>query len=192
MRCGSKVKAIRTSEKVSAFGIVGRWQDKLIYRDGKVVILPKLSFNWGCNQIQNTFRTLLACWTRAEPGYSRIGFLGIGSGLPGWDSTPPVQSYDQVLLESEYYRLTIPQGDVIFIDPLSGSPSGSPTNKVEITVNIGYSEANGTMREFGLFGGTATSSLDSGEMVNWIVHERIDKTSGFEIQRKIRIEFVKI
>jgi hypothetical protein len=116
--------------------------------------------------------------------------MGIGTGLPGWDTTPPVQSYDQSTLEAEYYRLTIPQGEIIFIDPITGSPAGSPTNKLEITVIIGYSAANGTMREFGLFGGTATSTLDTGEMVNWIVHDRIDKTSGFEIQRKVRIEFV--
>lgn len=170
--------------------IVGRWQDVYRYSNGRVAPGRAGEFVWGFNQIQNSFRTLLACWAREESGYGRIGFMGIGTGLPGWDTTPPVQSYDQSTLEAEYYRLTIPQGEIIFIDPITGSPAGSPTNKLEITVIIGYSAANGTMREFGLFGGTATSTLDTGEMVNWIVHDRIDKTSGFEIQRKVRIEFV--
>lgn len=179
-----------SNEKIERGFIVGRWQDTLRYRDGKIKLLPEGEFSWGFNQIQNTFRTLLACWCRAESGYDRIGFMGIGSGLAGWDTTPPTQDYDQAILTSEYYRMTIPQGDIVFIDPSTGSPSGSPTSKLEITVNMGYSDANGTMREFGLFGGTAISALDSGEMVNWIVHDRIDKTSGFEIQRKVRIEFV--
>lgn len=170
--------------------IVGRWKDVLTYRDGTKKELPEATFEWGWNQIQNTFRTLLACWSRGESGYGRIGYMGIGTGLVGWDTIPPVQSFDEVGLESEYYRMTIPQGDIIYIDSSSGDPSGTPTNKIEVTVNIGYGDANGVMREFGLFGGTATSALDSGEMVNWIVHDRIDKTSGFEIQRKVRIEFV--
>lgn len=172
--------------------IVGRWHDEIRHSDGTIEHGPDGKFEWGWNQIQNTFRTLLACWSRAEPGYDRIGFMGIGTGLIGWDTVPPTQSFDQTILESEYYRMTIPQGDIIFIDPVTGDPSVTPTNKLEITVNIGYSDANGTMREFGLFGGTATSSLDSGEIVNWIVHDRIDKTSGFEIQRKVRIEFVTV
>jgi len=169
--------------------VVGRWQDVLTYRNGDRKILPEGSFEWGWNQIQNVFKKLLACWCRAESGYGRINFLGIGEGLPGWDSVPPVQGYDQVTLTHEYCRLEIPQGNIVFIDS-DNLPTGYPTNKLEVTVNIGYDDANGTMREFGLFGGTATSALDSGEIVNWIVHDRIDKTSGFEIQRKVRIEFV--
>jgi len=186
------MKRIIETERVDRAFAIGRWQDVFMYRDGTKKILPEGEFEWGFNQIQNAFRTLLACWCRSESGYLRIGFMGIGTGLVGWDTTPPTQSYDQATLEAEYYRLTIPQGDIVFIDPVSGTPTGYPTNKIEITVNIGYSEANGTMREFGLFGGTATSALDSGEIVNWIVHDRIDKTSGFEIQRKVRIEFVTV
>lgn len=178
------------NERVGKAFVIGRWQDVLTYKDGSKKVLPEKKFEWGWNQIQNIFRTLLACWCRAESGYGRIGFMGIGTGLPGWDTTPPTQSYDQTTLQAEYYRLTIPQGDILFVDPISSDPTGYPTNKLEITVNIGSGDANGTMREFGLFGGTATSTLDSGEIVNWIVHDRIDKTSGFDIQRKVRIEFV--
>jgi hypothetical protein len=171
--------------------VVGRWQDVFSYIDGYSERRPINEFEWGFNQIQNSFRKLLAAWSRAELGYSRIGYMGIGSGLSSWDTTPPTQSYDQSTLETEYYRMTVPQGDIVFIDPISGDPTGGVvSNKLEITVNIGTSDANGDMREFGLFGGTATSALDSGEMVNWIVHDLISKDSGFEIQRKIRLEFV--
>lgn len=170
--------------------IQGRWQDRFRYLDDSIEYRPANEFVWGHNQIQNTFRTLLACWARAESGYDRIGYLGIGTGLPGWDTTPPTLGYDQATLQAEYYRMTIPQGNIIFIDPITGVPAGTPTNKLEISVTIGYADANGTMREFGLFGGDATSTLNSGQMVNWISHARIDKTSGFEIQRTIRLEFV--
>ena len=78
--------------------------------------------------------------------------------------------------------------------PITNLPTGGvPSSKLEITVNILSGEANGlSLREFGLFGGTATIAFDSGEMVNWIVHSRIDKDSSLEISRVIRIEFVTL
>jgi hypothetical protein len=94
-------------------------------------------------------------------------------------------------LTTEYFRKAVPQVDLVYIDPVTNVPTGgTPSSKLEITVTILTTEAAGTMREFGLFGGTATSTLDSGEIVNWIVHSKIEKDSSFEIERKIRLEFV--
>jgi hypothetical protein len=172
--------------------IIGRWQDTFKYTDGRMVVRPEQYVEWEFNQIQNSFLSLLAAWCRAESGYARIGFMGIGSGLVGWDTTPPSKPYSQSQLTTEYYRLTIPQGDIVFIDPSTNVPTGgTPSSKIEVTVSIGTGDANGTMREFGLFGGQATSSLDSGSMVNWVIHDRIDKDASFELQRKVRIEFVE-
>lgn len=170
--------------------VVGRWFDLLKHPDGSTEPGEHGEFEWGKNQIQNVFATLLATWLRAEAGYDRIGFMGIGSGLVSWDTTPPAQPYSDTTLTTEYFRKAIPQVDIVYIDPITDIPTGgTPSSKVEITVDLLSAEANGTMREFGLFGGTATVALDSGEIVNWIVHSRIDKDSSLEIQRKVRIEF---
>lgn len=171
--------------------IIGKWHDKVRKVDSDKW-RPGLTgeFEWKPNQIQNVFATLLASWCRGESGYDRIGYVGIGSGLVSWDTTPPSQPYSQTTLITEYFRKAIAQVDIVFIDPVTNLPTGgTPSSKIEITFTLDSSDANGTMREFGLFGGTATSILDSGEIVNWIVHSRIVKDSSLVIQRKVRIEF---
>lgn len=173
--------------------IIGRWFDTHKYEDGRVEPGQHGEFEWGWNQIQNSFATLLAAWCRGEAGYDRITFVGIGSGNVSWDTTPPTQSYSDTTLTTEYFRKAVTQANIVYIDPVTNLPTGgTPSSKIEITVTLLTSEANGAMREFGLFGGTATSTLDSGQMVNWIVHSRIDKDSSLEIERKIRLEFVTL
>lgn len=171
--------------------VVGRWKDRIRQVNGPWEEGQEGQFEWDFNQIQNSFASLLASWCRAEAGYDRIGFMGIGSGAAGWDSVPPTQLYSQTILTAEYFRKAISQVSIVFIDPITNiSTGGVPSSKIELTVLLASGEANGTLREFGLFGGTATVSLDSGEMVNWVVHSRIDKDSSIEIERKVRIEFV--
>ena len=170
--------------------VVGRWFDTFRYADGTVEAGPHGEFDWGWNQIQNSFASLLSAWCRGETGYDRINYMGIGSGLVAWDTTPPTQSYSQTTLTTEYFRKAVQQTDIVYIDPITNLPTGgTPSPKIEISVTLLSAEANGTLREFGLFGGTATSTLDSGEMVNWIVHPRIDKDSSLEIDRRVRLEF---
>lgn len=176
-------------------GIRGMWHDTYRYLDGREEYAGG-QFDWKPNQIQNSLATLLAVWSRQEPSdipfFGRIGFMALGTGLVAWDTTPPAQPFSQSTLETEAFRKAISQGSIIFIDPITNVPTGgTPSPKIEITVNITNAEANGlSLREFGLFGGTATIAFDSGEMVNWVVHQRIDKDSSFEIDRIIRLEYV--
>jgi hypothetical protein len=175
-------------EKVP-FKVVGRWFDKYIYPDGREEFGEHGEFEWGYNQIQNTCAVLLASLLKGEAGYNYMNYFGVGSGDVSWDTTPPTKSYDQTTLENEYFRKSVLTTDIVYLDPLTDLVSGTPTSKIEVTVTLAAGEATGTLREFGLFGGTATATLDSGEMVNWISHARIDKDSALQIQRKVRIEF---
>jgi len=173
--------------KVPQVEIHGEWQDTIRYKDGSVKIKKG---PLKPNQIQNSFSDLLTAWCKGEAGYGRIAYIGIGEGLSSWDSATPPQPYSQTTLETEYFRKAIGLADIVWIDPSTNLPTGgTPSSKIEIAVLIGTSEGNGTMREFGLFGGQATATLDSGEMVNWVVHDRIDKDTSLEIERIIRIEF---
>lgn len=116
--------------------------------------------------------------------------MAVGSGITAWDTTPPTKAYSQAALTTEYFRKAVAQTDIVYIDPSTDlSTGGVVSSKLEITVTLGTSEANGILREFGMFGGDATSTTDSGQMVNWISHSRIDKDSSLEIERKIRFEF---
>ena len=173
--------------------IVGRWFDTYKYADGRTEPGEQGEFEWGWNQIQNSFATLLAAWCRGEATYDRITYFAVGSGLVAWDTTPPTKPYSDTTLTTEYFRKAVAQTDIVYLDPATDIPTGgTPDSKIEITVTLLTSEANGTLREFGLFGGTASGTTDSGQMVNWITHSKIDKDSSLEIERKIRIEFVTL
>lgn len=171
--------------------VSGKWWDTLRYSDGRVVDGPEGSILWPSNQIQDMMASLLACLVKGEAGYSRIGFMGIGHGLVGWDTIPPTLDPTDTTLEDEFFRKTIDLTDIYFIDPATNLPVGPGviTPKIEINITLLAAEANGTLREFGLFGGTATAALDSGEIVNWVSHSRIDKDVTLEIQRRVRILF---
>lgn len=170
--------------------ISGKWQDTIIHSDGRREVGVNGSINWNSNQIQNTFASLLAAWARGEAGYNHITYLAIGHGDASWDITPPTLNASDTTLNDEYFRKAIIPADIYFIDPTTNLPTGgTPSPKLEIVVTLQTTEANGVMREFGLFGGTATATLDSGEMVNWVYHSRIDKDSSIEIERRIRLLF---
>jgi hypothetical protein len=170
--------------------IIGRWFDTIHRKDGSVEAGEQGMFEWGFNQIQDVFSTLLAALCKGEAGYSRISYMGIGSGLVGWDTTAPTKSLQATSLTTEFFRKAVAPADMIFIDPTTDlDTGGTPSPKMEITVTLDYADAIGALREFGLFGGTATTSLNSGQMVNWISHGRIDKDGSMQIVRKVRLEF---
>jgi len=73
--------------------IIGRWFDTLKYTDGTVALGEHGEFEWGWNQIQNSFAALLAAWCRGETGYDPINYMGVGSGLTAWDTTPPTKAF---------------------------------------------------------------------------------------------------
>jgi hypothetical protein len=65
------------------------------------------------------------------------------------------------------YRKVILPADISFITP-SDVITATPTNRLEIKVKFGVDEANGYLREFGIFGGKGAvlGTLGSGYMVN--------------------------
>jgi hypothetical protein len=172
--------------------VSGKWFDRILRKDGSVEFGQHGEFKWDSNQIQNTFMSLLAGFCIQEATFSAgINVLGVGHGDVAWDSTPPTLSHSDTTLLDEFFRKELTEGtDSYFINPGTNAPSVTPTNKIEMTVLLDYAEANGALREFGLFGGDALpGTLDSGQMVNWVRHARIDKDSSMAIERKIRILF---
>lgn len=171
--------------------VSGKWFDKIMRKDGSIEFGQHGEFEWDSNQIQNTFMTLLAGWCIQEATIADgITYLAVGHGLVGWDSAAPTLSHSDTTLEAEYFRSAISPGtDSYFIDPGTNLVSLTPTNKIELVVLIDYADAIGALREFGLFGGDASATTDSGHMVNWIHHARVDKDITMAIERKVRILF---
>lgn len=168
----------------------GEWRDRIYDTNGTLLE----DTGWHSNQLQDTNATLLAMLFRellqgspavdAGPQY-----LAIGRGLSSWDLSPPTLSRSDTTLEDEFFRKEIQAADITYIDPVTKAPSGSPTRAVEIEVTMTTSEANDTWREFGFFGGNATATLDSGYMINWVSHSRIDKDNTMTVIRTCRFIF---
>lgn len=184
--------------EVTYFGMIGMWQD--IYRgvDGKEIGRTE----WQYNQIQNDASAVVAGLLSragqrvpfdAPQVFEGCLYLAIGQGQVSWDSTPPVQDRADTTLDTEYFRKAINPLSMAFLDA-DDSPTfpvvAGPSRMFSVNMIIELGEANGTLREFGLFAGQATAALDSGLIVNWVVHPRLDKLAGvndFVIDRTIKI-----
>lgn len=183
------------------YRIIGEWYDKWTnVETGEEVC------NSGRNQIQNDCGKVFTEKLRrvtGESGSLGIQYLACGSGESGWDVTPPTQSYSQSTLTTEFYRQAVVYhfgGEIpywitefYFIDPITFIPTGgTPSRAVEAEIVIDAGDATGMHREFGLFGGsTATSSADTGYMVNWVVIDAHDKLVAEELTRTIRLFIVE-
>lgn len=163
----------------------GFWQDTYCYLNGEQVEQP-----WARNQVQFDWSTLVAELLRS----TRIGtsalvggasFIAVGEGDEAWDLSTPTKSRSQVTLESELWRGPI-NGvtEVFFCDPDTFVVSGTPTRALRFELTIPL-EVVGDLREFALFGGSATATTDSGRMLNWVSHTLVEKNVTFTIQRTI-------
>lgn len=175
--------------------VSGTWRDEYIYADGRVE-----QGEWTPNQIQNGAAMVAAgLFGRvgeipphdAPVAFTGISYIAVGSGDVTWDAVAPVQDKADTTLTAEYFRKAIPAADMQFVDVAAPhNPSATPTRAIEITMTFDPAEANGAMREFGLFGGDADGVTDSGQIINWVVHPLINKDATLTINRTIRITFL--
>lgn len=161
------------------------WRDHIQYTDDREDVWT----DWKPNQIKNVFVALLAALLKGHAGYAGISYFAVGEGLVAWDATPPTLVKTATTLETETYREVVTGStDIAYLDALGGSVVGGPTRFIRITVVLGTADANGDLREWGLFGGTATATLDSGEIIDQVSHALIVKDSAMIITRTIEFE----
>lgn len=150
---------------------------------------------WSKNQVQDEWGVIvsrLLAGSLSGSGSPTNGFLylAVGEGSSSWDVTPPVKSRTATQLQSEIDRILINQEtDIAYLDPDDETVSASPTRMLEFTVLVDYARANGSLREFGLVCGDATSSANTGTLFNWISHNVRVKTASSQLQIKVRIKF---
>ena len=157
--------------------------DKITYPDGRVEVRNYV------NTVVDDCSRLIASLMKGQAGYKGITYWAVGSGAGTWDNAnPPAPAVGDTKLLNETFRKAINASDITFLDS-SGNPTTSVTNKLQIKVTFTETEANGELREFGLFGGNASSTKNSGIMINRKTHGLIYKTSGMTLERTIRIVF---
>lgn len=114
-----------------------------------------------------------------------IQYWAVGSGSSSWDSTPVNPTLSEVKLTNEIGRKAITSNDIKYVNPTTFEESSAPTNCIMIHCVFYEDEGIGAWREFGIFGGNATTTKDSGYMIDKKHHALVNKTSEMVIDRKI-------
>lgn len=153
--------------------------DRIHYGDGHV------EERVGHNLVVNSFLSLVMSLLKGQNGYGGVKYWAVGSGASSWDANMPNPESSATRLTSELGRKAITANDIKFLDA-DFNESPSPTNILQITVTFDSSDCNGVWREFGIFGGNASSSLNSGFMINKRHHAVITKTEEMTIERIMR------
>jgi hypothetical protein len=131
---------------------------------------------------------LVAALLRGERSVSGIRFCAVGSGADAWDTARP-PTPDSTRLVREVTRVPIAPADIQYVDA-TGTVATTPTHRLELEVTVMASQGPLRLREFALFGGeSATSAPDSGRMINYVIHPRIDLAAGKSLTRTIRLSF---
>lgn len=170
----------------------GQWKDDITLLDpvtGEAV--KEIPGHWRPNQIQDNSAIVVAAGLRRAgevTSMNALSFMAVGEGQASWDTVPPAQPKADTTLDTEVFRKAIAAADMVFVDALGGSVVTGPTRFIRVVVVFGQSEANGTLREFGMFGGDATVTLDSGQIFNWVVTSRVDKDTNMIITRTVDVE----
>lgn len=165
----------------------GIYHDEVTGADG-----VRRSRGWRHNAIVESCNRLLASLMRGEEGVEGILFWAVGTGDPAWDGAPPSPSPAATTLHDERARLALAPAQIEFIDA-NGDPSAAPTARLRITAEFLGDELAPegfvSLREFGVFGGDATAAADTGQMVDYAIHPRIDLSPGVVLRRTLHLSF---
>ena len=159
--------------------MTGEIIDIIHYADGRV------EERVGHNLVVNSFLSLVMSLLKQQSGYKGIQYWAVGSGASSWDSSMPNPELTATKLTAELGRVAISTSEIKFLTP-EYEESPTPTNILQISHTFGPTDCNGVWREFGIFGGNATSAKDSGVMINKRHHAVITKTEEMTIERIMR------
>lgn len=169
-------------KRLTGGSVIGEFTDTITYSDGTKETRE------GHNLIVNGIGNLIACLFKKQSGYTGLTYWAIGSGQDAWDDSSVNPLVTDTRLEHEIFRKALDSDDITFINE-HGEPVQEVTNRIAITLTFATNEANGKWREFAIFGGNATSSPNTGIMINHKIHKILTKEDSMTIERQIRFTF---
>lgn len=154
--------------------------DTIYHKDGRVEVIER-DHNLVVSSVLPLILSLLK-----NDAVSGIQYWAVGNGSSSWDMNMPEPTLEEVKLTNEIGRKAVTADSIKFVDN-NFNESSTPTNIVEITVTFDSNECNGNWREFGLFGGNAEATANTGTMINKKHHALLPKTSDMVVERKLRL-----
>lgn len=175
----SKIFIPSVQESAYKLHMIGEHTDIIHYSDGSIIKLK------GHNIVVSSFIPLVLRLLKKEENIEGIQYWAVGSGASSWDSTLPLPSASATQLTNEIGRVAISSSEITFLDSRFDEVD-YPTNIIQVKHLFGVNDCNGTWREFGLFGGNATSTANSGILIDKRHHSVITKTSDMTVERILR------
>lgn len=173
------------NEVTGGHSFKGEVFDTIYHTDGTIEKRER-SFNIVVNDISRLISALIKHHNGHNEGNL---YWALGTGQDTWDDTPYTPLDTNTKLTNEVFRKAILPEQRTFVDE-NGEPTSEVTNRLQLNIVIESTEANGnSLREFGIFGGNASETKDSGIMINHKSHARIDKVEGMKIERSVRFTF---
>ena len=161
----------------TSFSVEGRFIDIAHYQRGRSEVIRE-----GHNIVTDAG---LGMVTGALAGWNGgIAFWRIGTGDPAWDTSPVEPGPDATALFAPI--LTKPV-TISFWDRANNRFSQTPTDTLDVRILLLAEEANAPLREFGLLGAAPELIL-----FNYVIHERIEKSVNFNLERILRITIRRI
>ena len=141
---------------------------------------------WIPNIIVDSISTLLGALFSGETGYTGIQYVVVGSGDADWDvNGTPDPGESQTVMDSEIARVA---ASIVYLDA-ANAETASVTGRLAITGTFGPNDGNGDWREWGLAGGNATATQDTGLLIDYQTHDIVSKTTNDTILRRVRLSF---
>ena len=165
--------------------IGGRYQDTIIDYRG-----VRRQFPWRSNLVVRGGYELVAALSKRDPRFSGILWWAVGTGDPAWDADLPRPDRDDRNLTDELARFPIDAEHMMFLDN-HGAPVASPTPTIQVRGGFAAERLGPgvVLREFGLFGGTATDAPNSGTLVNRVIHPPLALARGELLERRVQLTF---
>lgn len=162
-------------KKTMTISLNGIFKDLLYTYEGELISQR----DWRSNTIVYSSLDLIANLLKNNPRMCGILYWAVGEGSEDWDENPRESDPNTKKLVKEIYRKPIhPEKDILYHED---------RKILEINAEFRLDEAVGTLREFGLFGGDATSESNTGLMINYKIHPKIVKTNVDILKRKLLI-----
>lgn len=187
-----KDKKVNMKNK-SVLKVEGYWRDEIIYENGEVKKTPHDKF-LNKNLIVDDAGVLMAGLFMGDSDYF-FGdlWLAVGNGLAEWDDLVDKgvsnQTIDKTQLFTEIFRKQY--ADKNYITAIGGTIITNKTKFLQYRFDFNQEEISGEyLREFGLFGGDAIITENSGKMFDYVIHPVFYKNPSIKtVKRFFEIKF---
>ncbi|MDH5626205.1 MAG: hypothetical protein OEY21_08870 [Nitrospira sp.] len=166
----------------------GYYRDRLCDSDNQTI----WDGGWRTNRVVDRCNGLLAALMKGEPGFAGILYWAVGEGEPAWDNLMPSPVAGDRELSAEVARKALSAAHIAFLDERDQAVE-EPTSRLRVEATFTRQELGGegprVLREFGLFGGDATTAANSGWMIDYVIHPRIQVSEGMTLTRNLHLIF---